>query len=149
MGEGDAPVMLRALRVFLPVAGIALCLPAAVAAEGATPGVEFFHGLYHVVGIDKGQLVDMGLRLDPKGDAMAVSLCDGQDEPETLEFATEADGGPFIDGSIGGLPVSCEYFSDWDNYPLLACYGLEGPDTRLTLWPDAENFMNGPLDCPS
>ncbi len=115
-------------------------------ADDAPPG-EFFRGLYDAIGVQNGQPVRMSVRLEPDGAGLAVRLCDGATGPERLEFDTEADGGPFMGGSIGGLPVSCEYFSDWDNYPLLACYGLDGQDSRLTLWPDAANFAEGRLAC--
>jgi hypothetical protein len=111
--------------------------------------MAFFRGLHDVIGIEKGHPVGMVLRLEPAGAGIAVRLCDGPAEPEPLAFDTGTDGGPFMGGSIGELAVSCAYFSDWDNYTLLTCYGLDGPDTRLTLWQDAENFTGGKLDCPS
>jgi hypothetical protein len=126
-----------------------LTLAASGAMADDAPPAEFFRGLYDVIGIAKGQPFRMALRLEPEGAGLAVRLCNASAEPETLAVDTQADSGPFMGGSIGGLRVSCEYFIDWDNYPLLACYGLDGQDTRLTLWPDAANFAEGRLDCPS
>jgi hypothetical protein len=116
-----------------------LCLLAnalPVLAEGSqSPPPEFFMGLYRMVGVDASGPVDKPLRLDPAPQGLAVSTCDLPDAG-LLVLPGPLSADRYIDGSIEGRRLTCDHFITWGNYGLLACYGEDDSQTRLTLWPE-------------
>lgn len=113
-------------------------------AEGPAP--EYFRGVFERVGKTgdaSPALMNDFVRLDPTPDgALVLSTCD--ELPAETGDAVIFDFDRF--GEVPTLLVSrnsspemwCQYFNDYDNYPVLTCGGDRG--ARFTLWaaPDAE-----------
>ncbi len=114
-----------------------LCLAAIPAvAQDRTPPPEFFIGTYRMIGTGPAGPVDQQLRLERGDDGnLKVLICGLADAGGLALPAPQAEG-PYLEGRIGAEPVSCEAFSDYDNYPAILCYGNNG--ARLTLWPDGD-----------
>ncbi len=119
--------------------GLAL-MPGAVWAEGAP--AAFYVGLYRVIGVDGAGPVDTFLRIDVKGEDLIVTTCGATG---TMVLPSVAGDEHYISVVIDGRSLTCDPFSTYDNYPLLACYDDADTEARLTLWP-ADDFAE-PLPC--
>ncbi len=129
-------------------AAILACLAAlphaALAQDGNSPPPDFFVGQYRMIGVDASGPVDTPLRLDLAPQGLAVSTCAAADAGLlVLPGPTSED--RYIDGTIEGRILTCDHFLTWENYALLACYGDDDRNTRLTLWP--ADFPGAPLSC--
>jgi hypothetical protein len=51
----------------------------------------------------------------------------------------------YVNAVIGGRSLTCDAFSTYQNYPILACYGDGDSTARLTLWPT--DTFSDPLRC--
>ncbi len=112
-----------------------------IAAEEREAPLSFYVGQYRVIGTGPGGPVDYPLRLDEVGLELKVSLCRTEDGGSLVPLKDE--GWPYFEGRIGPEPMICEPFWNYDNYPVVLCYGDTG--SRLTLWP-AGDFA-APLAC--
>lgn len=115
----------------------------AASAEGPTP--EYFRGVFERVGRTADSppaLMNDFIRLDPTPDgALALRSCDGgpgeTDDPLILDFDRLGEVPTLLVGRNGPFELWCQYFNDYDNYPVLTCGSDMG--ARFTLWaaPDA------------
>jgi hypothetical protein len=128
--------MRRDFRMIRYATVFGLCFAAipAVAQEISPP--SFYDGVYRMIGVTPAGPLDQKLRLTPAEDGnLKVSLCDTPDGGGLKPPAAAAED-PFLDGRIGAESVSCEPFHNWDNYPVIICYGDSG--SRMTLWPEGD-----------
>jgi hypothetical protein len=116
-------------------------LLAGLPAVADTPPVAFYVGLYRVIGVDTAGPVDRALRVDAVDGLPVVTLCGGA---ATMVLPAPTDE-PYVTLVMDGKSLTCEGFSTYDYLPILACYGEDDRQARLTLWP-ADNFAAG-LDC--
>lgn len=117
------------------------CLPAwAEDRTGPPPG--FYTGLYRMLGTAAEGPVDRMFRLDVAEGGLVASIC-GMADAGGLSFPRAGEELPYLTGRIGAEPVICEAFSNYDNYPVLLCYGEAG--LRVTLWPEGD--FGAPLVC--
>ena len=121
-----------AFPVSLITIGVTIMVLSGPAMAQDPPPPVYFTGTYRMVGTAPDGPVDMTVRLVPDAAALVLSGCDGT--AGRLEFDTGFEGGFFLNGDLSGLPVMCQFFNDYDNYPLIAC--AHEDDMRLTLWPD-------------
>jgi hypothetical protein len=120
-----------------------ICLSVwACPAPAQDPPAAFYVGLYRVIGVDDAGPVDQIVRIDAQGENLIVSMCGVL---ATMVLPHAAGDEHYINAVIGGKSLTCDPFSTYDNYPLLACYGDGDSIARLTLWP-ADSFSD-PLNC--
>jgi hypothetical protein len=119
----------------LPILAIAF-LPLPSASHAEIPSPDYFTGLYERIGRDDaGGPVNDLVRLDPQGDALALSSCPGPGKPlsVTLRFDAMFEVDNFLSGPFGQGTLWCQFHNDGQNYAILHC-ATEGSG-RFTLWP--------------
>jgi hypothetical protein len=114
----------------------------AVPAWAQDPPAAFYVGLYRMIGVDAAGPVDQPLRMDAQGEILTASVCGARG---TVVLPQASDDEHYFSVVINGRSFTCEPYSTYDHYPLLACYGDSDITARLTLWP-ADDFSE-PLRC--
>ncbi|MBN8631606.1 MAG: hypothetical protein J0L76_12195 [Rhodobacterales bacterium] len=108
----------------------------AEAVQAERPSVDYFTGLYQRIGRDaEGKLMEGLVRLDPLGKGLALTECPlpDLDPPLELAFDDSFEVENFLTGRQGPFGLSCQYFNDSQNYPILNCWSDGG--ALFTLWP--------------
>jgi hypothetical protein len=120
-----------------------LLLTGTALADDTAPPPDFFTGRYMVLGRSASGPFEDRLRLDPAGAGLVATSC-GLGAGE-IHFDSGFEARFFLNGTLDGQDITCQFFSDYDNYPFLACQTASGD--LLSLWPEKSGFSETPLDC--